>query len=114
MDPIRIELKEDSLGLGKAEEDESYHVSTTAKRKAMESERMLEETEDERARRETKVEKQQMIAQELSQVKRAFYCELCDKQYQKVSEYDQHLQSYDHHHKKVISLCWQNLWSNDT
>jgi hypothetical protein len=40
------------------------------------------------------------IAKELEDVKRAFYCELCDKQYKKISEYEQHLQSYDHHHKK--------------
>ncbi|KAI9316064.1 G-patch domain-containing protein [Dichotomocladium elegans] len=100
VDPIRIELKDDVIGVGKAQEEETYHVSSTAKRKALGSEKQLEETAEERANREIKVEKQQMIAQELKEVKRVFYCELCDKQYNKVAEYEQHLQSYDHHHKK--------------
>lgn len=30
-----------------------------------------------------------------------FYCELCDKQYQKHQEFDNHINSYDHAHKQV-------------
>jgi hypothetical protein len=30
-----------------------------------------------------------------------FKCELCNKQYKTVKEHEQHLSSYDHHHKKV-------------
>ncbi|KAI8143771.1 G-patch domain-containing protein [Fennellomyces sp. T-0311] len=100
VDPIRIDIKEDALGVGKAEEEAAYHASSTAKRKTMGSERQLEETESERILRESKVKEKEMIAQELREVKRAFYCELCDKQYSKVAEYEQHLQSYDHHHRK--------------
>ncbi|KAI8327093.1 hypothetical protein EDC96DRAFT_532871 [Choanephora cucurbitarum] len=100
IDPIRIELKDDCLGVGKAEEYTSTHISTTAKRKAMDFEKQLEETEEQRVERELKVEKKQAIAKELEEVKRVFYCELCDKQYKKISEFEQHLQSYDHHHKK--------------
>ncbi|ORZ01168.1 hypothetical protein BCR43DRAFT_169560 [Syncephalastrum racemosum] len=99
-DPIRIDYKEDSLGVGKAEEEQSYHTSSTAKRKTMDSEKMLEESQTERAYRESKAEKQQAIHKEIKDVTRAFYCELCDKQYSKVIDYDKHLQSYDHHHKK--------------
>lgn len=101
IDPIRIELKDDSLGVGKAEEYTTTHVSTTAKRKALDSEKQLEETEIQKMEREYQVEKKQAIAQELKEVKKAFHCELCDKQYKNISEYEQHLQSYDHHHKKV-------------
>ncbi|KAI8879396.1 G-patch-domain-containing protein [Backusella circina FSU 941] len=100
VDPIRIELKDDSLGVGKAEELMSNHISSTAKRKAMEMEKQLDESLQQKEQRETMVEKNQAIAKELEEVKRAFYCELCDKQYKKISEYEQHLQSYDHHHKK--------------
>ena len=32
---------------------------------------------------------------------KSFYCELCDKQYFKYSEFDNHLNSYDHHHRQV-------------
>ncbi|KAJ8658449.1 hypothetical protein O0I10_005802 [Lichtheimia ornata] len=100
VDPVRIDVKEDVIGIGKAQEEQAYHVSSTAKRKALGSEKQLEETAEERQQRESKAEKQQLIAEELKQVKRAFYCELCDKQYSKIAEYEQHLQSYDHHHKK--------------
>ncbi|KAI7850665.1 G-patch domain-containing protein [Circinella umbellata] len=100
VDPIRIDIKEDVLGVGKAEEEQAYHESSTAKRKIMGSEKQLEETIQERLLRETKVKEKELIQEELKEVKRAFYCELCDKQYNKVAEYEQHLQSYDHHHKK--------------
>lgn len=33
-----------------------------------------------------------------------FRCELCDKQYNLVAEYNVHLSSYDHNHKKVRHL----------
>jgi len=29
-----------------------------------------------------------------------FYCKLCNKQYTKIMEYEAHLSSYDHNHKK--------------
>ncbi|KAG0167910.1 G patch domain-containing protein 8 [Apophysomyces sp. BC1034] len=99
-DPVPIDLKLDSLGVGKAGEENAYHVSSTAKRKALDSEKQLEETHEEKQQREVKAVRQEAIARELQVVKRAFYCELCDKQYRKISEYEQHLQSYDHHHRK--------------
>ncbi|KAI7861359.1 hypothetical protein BDF14DRAFT_1786063 [Spinellus fusiger] len=104
VDPVPIELKLDSLGVGKADEEQSYHVSSTARRKALDSEKQLEETPEEKHWRESRVTKQEAIVRELKEVNRVFYCELCDKQYSKISEYEQHLQSYDHHHKKVRRL----------
>ncbi|KAI9280458.1 G-patch domain-containing protein [Sporodiniella umbellata] len=100
VDPVRVEMKDETLGLGKAYEYEETHTSSTAKRKALDSEKQLEETEVQKVEREHRVEKKQAIRKELEQVKRVFYCELCDKQYSNILEYDQHLQSYDHHHKK--------------
>ncbi|KAF8440575.1 hypothetical protein BGX38DRAFT_850098 [Terfezia claveryi] len=35
--------------------------------------------------------------------KKAFYCELCSKGYNRVNEYDAHLSSYDHSHKKRLA-----------
>jgi hypothetical protein len=101
VDPILIELKDETLGIGKAQEYDETHTFSTAKRKALDSEKQLEETEVQKIEREHRAEKKQAIMKELEQVKRVFYCELCDKQYNKISEYEQHLQSYDHHHKKV-------------
>ncbi|CAG8516446.1 3902_t:CDS:2 [Ambispora leptoticha] len=99
-DPIRIETKSDSLGVGKQEEEDYYHVTTTAKRKALDSEKIAEETEAERRKRESKVMKQESIKKELETINSAFYCSLCDKQYTKISEYETHLSSYDHNHRK--------------
>lgn len=47
------------------------------------------------------MEQQKAIKAELNMVKSAFYCALCDKQYERISDYEVHLSSYDHNHKKV-------------
>ncbi|KAG9296025.1 hypothetical protein G9A89_011877 [Geosiphon pyriformis] len=99
-DPIRIETKSDSLGVGKQEEENYYHLTSTSKRKALDSEKIAEETETERRNRQTKVQKQETIKKELEIINAAFYCSLCDKQYSKISEYETHLSSYDHNHRK--------------
>ena len=39
------------------------------------------------------------LESELSTTLRAFYCELCDKQFKTVAQYDEHTNSYAHHHK---------------
>ncbi|RKO88815.1 hypothetical protein BDK51DRAFT_28806 [Blyttiomyces helicus] len=101
VEPIRIDLKEDKMGVGKLEELNTYHLESTAKRRTTESERIAEETEEGRVARETLVQKREQIREEIKSVTAAFYCALCDKQYQKISEYETHLSSYDHHHRKV-------------
>ncbi|XP_033978495.1 zinc finger protein 804A-like [Trematomus bernacchii] len=32
----------------------------------------------------------------------SFYCELCDKQYERHQQYDNHINSYDHHHRQRL------------
>ena len=39
------------------------------------------------------------LESELSTTLRAFYCALCDKQFKTVAQYDEHTNSYAHHHK---------------
>lgn len=46
-------------------------------------------------------EKEKAAAKALEDVKAKFYCELCDKQYHKHQEFDNHINSYDHAHKQV-------------
>lgn len=48
-----------------------------------------------------KQEKDKVIEESLQDLKDMFYCELCDKQYFKYKEYDNHINSYDHAHKQV-------------
>jgi len=45
--------------------------------------------------------KETRIKEEVKQMTSVFKCELCNKQYKTVKEHEQHLSSYDHHHKKV-------------
>lgn len=47
------------------------------------------------------VDKEKAIAKALEELRANFYCELCDKQYQKHQEFDNHINSYDHAHKQV-------------
>ncbi|KAK1336454.1 hypothetical protein QTO34_002483 [Cnephaeus nilssonii] len=46
-------------------------------------------------------EKENAIAKALGDLKANFYCELCDKQYHKHPEFDNHINSYDHAHKQL-------------
>jgi len=98
VDPIRIDLKEDKLGLGKKEIDDWYTEATNIKRKTMESE--LEMTPELVKMSEEKREKEENLQQELSDINKVFYCRLCNKQYKMITEYEKHLDSYDHNHKK--------------
>ncbi|XP_019410173.1 PREDICTED: zinc finger protein 804A [Crocodylus porosus] len=47
-------------------------------------------------------EKENTIAKALEDLKANFYCELCDKQYYKHQEFDNHINSYDHAHKQRL------------
>lgn len=55
-------------------------------------------------------EKENTIAKALEDLKANFYCELCDKQYYKHQEFDNHINSYDHAHKQV-SKRNQKKWA---
>lgn len=47
-------------------------------------------------------EKEKSTARALEDAKANFYCELCDKQYSKHQEFDNHINSYDHAHKQRL------------
>lgn len=51
------------------------------------------------------MEKEKAIAKALEDLRANFYCELCDKQYTKHQEFDNHINSYDHAHKQVQLKC---------
>lgn len=51
------------------------------------------------------VDKEKAIAKALEDLRANFYCELCDKQYYKHQEFDNHINSYDHAHKQVRGIC---------
>lgn len=45
-------------------------------------------------------EREQKIQTEVKEIRKVFYCELCNKQYKLAVEFEGHLSSYDHNHKK--------------
>jgi len=96
VDPIRLTSTLGKLGVGKLEEDERY--TSNIKRKELETER--EQDTDSSRLREAKVVKERQITEEIKEATKSFYCKLCNKQYNKAMEYETHLVSYDHHHKK--------------
>ena len=50
-------------------------------------------------------EKEQQRIEQLTEMHKSFYCELCDRQYTKYSEWDNHINSYSHHHNQASSMC---------
>lgn len=54
---------------------------------------------------QVEAERELRIQIEVKEIQRVFYCELCNKQYKLATEFDLHLSSYDHNHKKVVYSC---------
>jgi hypothetical protein len=103
VEPVPISDKRggDFTGIGKASLDNRTIASSTATRKTLESERQLNETEAERENRLSLIERKQAQREDVSQALKTYKCELCQKQYDRPSTFEAHLNSYDHHHKKV-------------
>lgn len=56
-------------------------------------------------------EREQKIQTEVKEIRKVFYCDLCNKQYKLAIEFESHLSSYDHNHRKVFSLpSWSCLY----
>jgi hypothetical protein len=95
--PLTFREKRDFLGVGKHEEYTQQAADATEHRRLLEQER--EETEALQRLREEKAKRDEEVHSVVRAMVRPFYCELCDKQYKNVAEYDKHLNSYDHNHK---------------
>ncbi|KAG6845663.1 hypothetical protein H0H87_005870 [Tephrocybe sp. NHM501043] len=99
IDPIPFQIKRDLTGLGKSSQDVRMIETTVSQRRGLDSERQRKETEDQRRAREELVARKSALEDELSSTLKAFYCSLCDKQFKNVAQYDEHTNSYAHHHK---------------
>ncbi|XP_053571680.1 zinc finger protein 804B [Bombina bombina] len=58
-------------------------------------------------------EKGKSIANALEDLKANFYCELCDKQYHKHQEFENHINSYDHAHKQRLKELKQREFARN-
>ncbi|KAI6133343.1 hypothetical protein EDD16DRAFT_18387 [Pisolithus croceorrhizus] len=99
IDPVPFHIKNDLTGLGKTNQDFRMIETTVAQRRVLDSERQRKETEDQRKTREDIVARRAAVKSEITDTLRPFYCTLCDKQFQNVAQYDEHTNSYAHHHK---------------
>ncbi|KAI0757214.1 hypothetical protein C8Q80DRAFT_1265169 [Daedaleopsis nitida] len=108
VDPVPFYVKNDLTGLGKANQDVRMIETTVSQRRELDSERQIKETEEQRRQREARVTfllfydavaRREAVKSEISSVLRPFYCEVCEKQFQNVAQYDEHTNSYAHHHK---------------
>ncbi|KZP02178.1 hypothetical protein FIBSPDRAFT_699979, partial [Athelia psychrophila] len=99
VDPIPFQIKRDLTGLGKTTQDVRMIETTVSQRRGLDSERQVKETEDQRHAREEIVARRQALDSEISSTLAAFYCNLCSKQFKNVAQYDEHTNSYAHHHK---------------
>ncbi|XP_021621266.1 G patch domain-containing protein 8 isoform X2 [Manihot esculenta] len=98
VEPIKSGIRDPKLGIGKQEEDDFFTSEENIQRKKLEVE--IEETEDHAKKREVLAEREQKIQTEVKEIKKVFYCDLCNKQYKLAMEFEVHLSSYDHNHRK--------------
>eukprot|EP00954_Amorphochlora_amoebiformis_P029028 1392562-Amorphochlora_amoeboformis.AAC.3 len=91
VEPVQLKIQDHgmSLGIGKATEYDEQAEAATANR------RLLLTEKKETAEDVLKEEKKREIVKEIQKV---FYCKDCDKQYTNVQQYEEHCNSYDHHH----------------
>ncbi|XP_062313722.1 G patch domain-containing protein 8-like [Osmerus eperlanus] len=58
-------------------------------------------------------ERERTMASALEDLRANFYCELCDKQYLKHQEFDNHINSYDHAHKQRLKELKQREFARN-
>ncbi|KAF7127344.1 hypothetical protein RHSIM_Rhsim11G0105000 [Rhododendron simsii] len=97
-EPIKSGMRDPKLGIGKQEEDDYFTAEENIQRRKLDIE--LEETEEIAKKREVIAEREQKIQTEVKEIRKVFYCELCNKQYKLAVEFEAHLSSYDHNHRK--------------
>ncbi|KAL7124929.1 hypothetical protein ABFS83_14G081500 [Erythranthe nasuta] len=123
VEPIKSGIRDARLGLGKQEEDDFFTAEENIQRRKLDIE--FEETEELAKKREFEnfvqfllpggffyclllhiikiqviAEREQKIQTEVKEIRKVFFCELCNKQYKLAMEFEAHLSSYDHNHRK--------------
>ncbi|XP_020571385.1 G patch domain-containing protein 8 [Phalaenopsis equestris] len=98
VEPIKAGIRDPKLGVGKQEQDDFFTAEENVQRRKLEVE--LDETEELAKKREVIAERGQKIQTEVKEIKKVFFCSLCCKQYKLAVEFEAHLSSYDHNHRK--------------
>lgn len=100
LDPLPIVLKEDIMGFGRWEMEMDYADETTEKRRVLETEK--QDCAELQQKYKAVQEKEKAVQEGLASLKSSYFCELCEKQYYKHKEFDNHINSYDHAHKQRL------------
>ncbi|KAH7489156.1 G patch domain-containing protein 8 [Phytophthora ramorum] len=100
VEPVKMKENLVCLGLGKAEEYDQVTQLATSERRKLDAE--VEENAEQIAAREAKGAREEQLKAEVRNMQAAFYCADCRKQYKTVTEMENHLSSYDHHHAKRL------------
>ncbi|KAF9681446.1 hypothetical protein SADUNF_Sadunf05G0002300 [Salix dunnii] len=98
IEPIKSGIRDPKLGIGKQEEDDFFTAEENIQRRKLDIE--VKETEEHTKKREALAERDQKIQTEVKEIRRVFFCDLCNKQYKLAMEFEAHLSSYDHNHRK--------------
>jgi len=110
-EPLPIVIKEDFMGLGRWQMELQQAEESTGKRRTLEIEK--EDSEERRQKCKDQQEKEQAVKEGLASLRSSFYCDLCDKQYYKYQEFDNHLSSYSHAHKQRLKELQQREFSRN-
>lgn len=98
-DPVRMTGNNSSMGLGKSTEFAETAVAATQERRKLRSEQLLNETKQESEKRREEEMRQQTIAEVVRDTLSVFNCKLCKAQYTTGEQWEEHLSSYQHHHR---------------
>ncbi|XP_027114962.2 uncharacterized protein [Coffea arabica] len=98
IEPIKSGIRDPKLGIGKQEEDDYFTAEENIQRRKLDVE--VEETDELVKKREVIAEREQKIQTEVKEIRKVFFCDLCNKQYKLAMEFEAHLSSYDHNHRK--------------
>ncbi|XP_028391470.1 protein enabled homolog isoform X2 [Dendronephthya gigantea] len=105
-------IKEDFLCLGRMSMELDHANEASNKRRTLEVEK--EETDELKQKYQTTQDKEKAIEESLKNLKESYYCELCDKQYIKYKEYDNHINSYDHAHRQRLKDLKEREFARNT
>jgi hypothetical protein len=92
--------KQDSGGIGRLEMELEQVKEVGQHRKVLEVEK--EDTAERRLKSKTQVEQEKALAESTASLRQSYFCSDCNKQYSNYTEYDNHVNSYDHAHRQVL------------
>ncbi|XP_065882512.1 uncharacterized protein [Dysidea avara] len=105
LDPIPFRPKDDHMGIGRWQFELENAQDATEKRRQLEIEKQI--TPELAEKYKAHADREEKMAEVITEMRKSFYCELCDKQYTNYMEYDNHLNSYSHAHNQRLKQLKQ-------